>query len=404
MKTEADLRIQYDFLTPTMNERMRREWAASEALAIGSGGNAMVARATGIAPSTIVRGIRELRARAASGAVPLDSSRVRRPGAGRPKKTEQDPSLLGDLQAMIQPMERGDPESPLLWICKSLRNVARELLAKGHEVSHRTVGTLMKAMGYSLQANRKTLEGNQHADRDAQFVYINERIAAQQAAGNPALSVDTKKKELVGNYRNNGRDYRPKGDPVKVDMHDFMGDLGRASPYGVYDIGDNVGWVNVGITADTSEFAVESLRRWWNFLGKARYPNANELLITADCGGSNGNRVRLWKLELQKFVNEIGISVTVCHLPPSTSKWNKIEHRLFSFITMNWRGKPLTDYQTMINLIGATKNTKGLKVYCTLDENVYEKGRKVSDREMDGLNVHRHEFHGEWNYTIRPQP
>ena len=403
MKTEADLRIQYESLAPQMNERMRREWAATEAIALGAGGSAMVARATGIAPSTLVRGIHELRARMEGSAEPLDPSRVRHRGGGRKKKTDQDPTLLADLQALIQPMSLGDPESPLLWVCKSLRNLVRELAAKGHKVGRDTIAMLLKSMGYSLQANSKTLEGRQHEDRDAQFIYINERIKAQQAAGNPALSVDTKKKEIVGDYKNAGREYRPKGAPVKVDVHDFMGDLGRASPYGVYDIGANVGWVNVGITADTSEFAVESLRRWWNFLGIELYPDTNEVLITADCGGSNGNRVRLWKLELQSLADEVGVAITVCHLPPSTSKWNKIEHRMFSFITMNWRGKPLTDYQTIVSLIGATKNSKGLKVYCTLDENTYEKGRKVSDSDMAALNLHRHEFHGEWNYTIRPR-
>ncbi len=403
MKTDADLRIQYELLAPQMNERMRREWAATEALALGRGGNAIVARATGVAPSTIVRGIRELLERTSGGVPPLARSRVRRPGAGRKKETDKDPTLLADLESMVQPLSRGDPESPLLWICKSLRNLAHELTAKGHSVGRDTVASLLKSLGFSLQANRKVLEGSHHADRDAQFIYINERIAAQQSTGNPALSVDTKKKELVGEYKNAGREWRPKGEPVKVDTHDFMGELGRASPYGVYDIGANVGWVNVGITADTSEFAVESLRRWWNFLGKQRYPNATELLVTADCGGSNGYRVRLWKLQLQGLADELGIAITVCHLPPGTSKWNKIEHRLFSFITLNWRGKPLTDYQTIINLIGATKNSKGLKVYCTLDENTYEKGRKVSDADMAGMNLHRHEFHGEWNYTIRPR-
>jgi hypothetical protein len=401
MKTETQIALQYEQLLATFNERTRREWAASEALALGRGGVAMVHRATGIAPSTIGRGIRQFR-ECAAGADLVDPTRVRKVGGGRGTKIQEDVTLLGDLERLVEPVARGDPESPLRWTCKSLRNLARELVAMRHEVSYRTIGTLLKTLGYSLQGNRKTVEGNQHPDRNAQFEYINDRTTRQHANGNPAVSVDTKKKELVGNYKNVGRELCPHGEPTKVDVHDFMGDLGRASPYGVYDIGDNVGWVSVGISADTSEFAVESLRRWWKAMGVQRYPGATELLITADCGGSNGYRVRLWKLELQKLANELGIPVTVCHLPPGTSKWNKIEHKMFSFITQNWRGKPLVDYQTIISLIAATKTEKGLQVRSDLDDNVYEKGRKVSDAELAAINITPHTFHGEWNYTIGP--
>ena len=402
MKTESHIRLQYERIRDSLDELGRRQWAASEALALGYGGIAKVHRATGIVPSTIGKGIRELVADAE--AMPTGPRRVRQAGAGRKKTTDKDKTLLFDLEELVDSGTRGDPESALRWTCKSLRQLAKELVTRCHDISYRTIGRLLKAQGYSLQANHKTVEGRQHADRNAQLEYINDRVKALQAAGNPVISVDTKKKELVGNYKNVGRELCLKGKPTEVDVHDFMGELGRASPYGVYDIGGNVGWVSVGISADTSEFAVESIRRWWKAMGSLRYSEATELLLTADCGGSNGNRVRLWKLELQRLANEVGFPITVCHLPPGTSKWNKIEHRLFSFITMNWRGKPLVDYQTIISLIGATTTTKGLKVRCELDQNTYEKGRKVTKTEMDAVNLQPHEFHGEWNYTIRPEP
>ena len=288
------------------------------------------------------------------------------------------------------------------WTCKSLRALAEELARLGHAVSYRTVGRLLKGLDYSLQANRKTLEGTQHADRNAQFEYINRQSKKRIKANNPAISVDTKKKELVGEYKNGGREYRPKGRPEQVDVHDFKGELGRVSPYGVYDMKDNSGWVSVGVSADTSEFAVESIRRWWNSAGYERYSQASELFITADCGGSNGYRTRLWKLELQRLADELGIPITVCHFPPGTSKWNKIEHRLFSFITINWRGKPLRTYQTVVKLIAATTTKTGLEVQCELDPSGYEKGRKVSDDEMQTIKLRPHRFHGEWNYTIDP--
>lgn len=401
MPTEEALRRKWNQIRPALDERGRREWAAAEVTAIGYGGLILVHRATGLARSTIWKGLKELRTRAeAPGSE--EPRRVRRRGGGRKKHTEKDPTLLEDLEAVVEPGTRGDPESPLRWTVKSLRTLARELTEMGHSLSYRTVGRLLKQLGYSLQGNRKTLEGTSHPDRDAQFAYINDKTAKQIAKGQPVISVDTKKKELVGQYKNGGKALRPKGSPEKVAVHDFKGELGRASPYGVYDIERNEGWVSVGLSADTSEFAVASIRRWWIEMGRTRYSSATELLITADCGGSNGYRTRLWKLELQRFADEFGLSVTVCHLPPGTSKWNKIEHRLFSFIAMNWRGRPLVDYQTIVQLIAATTTEKGLRVGCALDENEYQKGRKVSDAEMAALNLSRHEFHGDWNYTLSP--
>ena len=402
MKTEDQIRTQFTQIRSSLDERGRREWAASEALALGYGGIALVHRATGVVPSTIGKGIRELRERP-DGSADEEVRRVRKAGGGRPRKTAQDPMLLESLEKLVDPVTRGDPMSPLRWTCKSLRRLATELSAMGHDVSYRTVGRLLKALKYSLQGNRKTTEGSQNPDRNEQFEYINAQTTKQLAAGNPAVSVDTKKKELVGDYKNVGREYRPKGKPEPVAVHDFIGELGRASPYGVYDINDDSAWVSVGISSDTSEFAVESVRRWWNTMGYDRYSEANELLITADCGGSNGYRTRLWKVELQRLADELGIPVTVCHFPPGTSKWNKIEHRLFSFITKNWRGKPLRDYQTIVNLIAATSTQTGLKVRCELDDGEYEKGRKVTDAELAALNIRPHKFHGDWNYTISPR-
>lgn len=401
-EAEAEVRRKFERMRSALDERGRRQWAASEALALGYGGIAIVHRATGIAPSTIGVGIRELRTAQDGAAEDGGPRRVRRPGGGRRRKVDDDQTLLRDLERLISPVTRGDPESPLRWTCKSLRRLAHEITELGHDISYRTIGRLLKVLGYSLQANKKRDEGTQHTDRDAQFNYINEQAKERLEAGDPVVSVDTKKKELIGNYKNGGRELCPKGEPTEVLVHDFKGELGRASPYGVYDLAENEAWVSVGITADTSAFAVESVRRWWKEMGSKRYGGAKGLMITADCGGSNGNRVRLWKFSLQGLANELGIPITVCHLPPGTSKWNKIEHRLFSFITMNWRGKPMVDYQTIVNLIAATKTTTGLTVQCKLDQNSYEKGVKVSDKEMSRVNLQPHDFHGEWNYTIWP--
>ncbi len=356
-------------------------------------------RATGIARSTVGRGLAELRA----GAV-LDARRTRRPGGGRKPLSETDASLLDDLRALVEPATRGDPQSPLLWTCKSLRKLSQGLRDMGHTIGRTLVGELLHKLNYRLQANRKTREGSHHPDRDAQFHYINDRVKEALAAGEPAISVDTKKKELVGDFKNAGREWRPKGSPEQVRVHDFViPELGRAAPYGVYDIAGNVGWVSVGIDHDTAAFATNAIRSWWKLMGRERYPNAGSLLITADGGGSNGSRVRLWKIELQKLADELAIPITVCHLPPGTSKWNKIEHRLFSFITGNWRGKPLISHQVIVQLIAATTTKTGLTVRCELDQNIYPAGIKVSDAEMHAVHLKRHDFHGEWNYSISPK-
>jgi hypothetical protein len=400
MIDETAIRLRYEALGPVLDERGRRRFAAAEAVAAGRGGVSAVSRITGIARSTIDRGLVELR-----GAMEPASAfgRVRRAGGGRKRATVKDPTLLGDLKALVEPMTRGDPMTPLLWTAKSLRNLAAGLTESGHCACHNVVASLLREMGYSLQSNRKTLEGSSHPDRDAQFRYINDRVTSALASGQPTISVDTKKKELVGDFKNAGREYRPKRRPEEVRVHDFLiPELGRASPYGVYDIAQNTGWVSVGIDHDTASFAVNSIRRWWCVMGRERYPDAKSLLITADGGGSNGSRVRLWKRELQTLANELGIEITVCHLPPGTSKWNKIEHRLFSFITQNWRGRPLVSYLTIVQLIAATTTETGLKVRCEIDPNSYPKGVKVEDDEMAALNINRHEFHGEWNYTIKP--
>ena len=383
-----------------LDERGRRRFAAAEALAAGRGGVTAVARITGIARSTIDRGLAELRGEAVPAAAP---DRIRRKGGGRRPLVATDPTLLTDLKDLVEPATRGDPMAPLLWTAKSLRNLAAGLRGLGHRVCHNVVANLLRDMGYSLQANRKTREGTNHPDRDAQFGYINDHVKQALAAREPAISVDTKKKELVGDFKNAGREYRPKGQPEPVRVHDFkIPELGRAAPYGVYDIADNAGWVSVGIDHDTASFAVNAIRRWWQAMGRARYPHATRLLVTADCGGSNGVRLRLWKRELQTLANELDIAITVCHLPPGTSKWNKIEHRLFSFITQNWRARPLVSYQTIVQLIAATTTDTGLKVQCEIDPNTYPAGVKVTDAEMDAINIQRHEFHGDWNYTIRP--
>jgi transposase len=369
-----------------------------EAVSLGRGGITAVAAATGLARSTIERGITELEA-----GIKLPSNRQRQPGGGRKAAATLDPHLRAALERLVEPVSRGDPESPLRWTCKSTRQLANELTLQGHPVSSMTVGKLLKEAGYSLQANRKTREGKNHPDRDAQFRYINRRVRAQQRQGQPAVSVDTKKKENLGNLKNPGQTWRPKGKPVEVNTHDFPDPRqGKAIPYGVYDMARNEAWVSVGIGSDTAEFAVASIRRWWKGLGRRRYPGATRLLITADSGGSNSSRNRLWKVELQKLSNELGMVIDVCHFPPGTSKWNKVEHRLFCHITRNWRGRPLGNYEVVVNLIGSTTTTSGLTVHASMDGTTYEKGKRIYDEEMADINLHPSRFHGEWNYTIRP--
>ncbi len=401
MTLEQAISVRFKILEPTFNERTRRLWAAAEALSAGRGGVVAVSRSTGISRSTVYQGIRDLEN---PGEFEEGSTRTRRPGGGRKRTVEVNPEVLTALDALVEPITRGDPQSPLRWTCKSLRVLATELTDQGHAVSHRMVGELLHEMGYSLQANRKTSEGKQHPDRNLQFEFINLVVEENLAAGNPVISVDAKKKELVGDFKNAGREWRPTGDPRQVNVYDFLsGAEGRATPYGIYDIGRDEGWVNVGVDRDTAVFAVESIRRWWNTMGKAHYSQATALIITADGGGSNGSRIRLWKTQLQDFCNEIRIPITVSHFPPGTSKWNKIEHRLFSFISMNWRGTPLTSFQTIVNLISSTTTRSGLTVGAEIDHNTYPKGIKVSDAQMRMLDISRNEFHGEWNYTLHPQ-
>jgi hypothetical protein len=393
-----DIRCRYQGSAAFLDERGRRLFAANEALALGFGGVTAAAAATGLARSTINRGIRELR----SGQNPI-GNRVRRAGGGRKSAVTHQPGLPAALEALIEDAIRGDPCSPLRWVSRSLRHLVKALSAKGFQASQRVVANLLRDLKYSCQANQKTREGGNHPDRDAQFAHINRTLKAAIAAGEPAISVDTKKKELVGDFKNAGRELRPQGQPEPVRVHDFkIPELGKVAPYGVYDIAANHGWVSVGIDADTGAFAVESIRRWWQKLGLARYPDARCLTITADCGGSNGARVKLWKRERQRFADETGLSITVTHLPPGTSKWNKIEHRLFAFITQNWRGKPLVSHAVIVQLIGATTTETGLQVCCEIDPNLYPKGVQVSEQEMQAINLTRAEFHGEWNYTIAP--
>lgn len=392
------IRAKFQGLEGELEERSRRRWAAVEAVSLGRGGMSTVAEATGLARSTIQRGIQELDSPAV---VPLGYQR--RPGAGRRRLEEVDAGLQSALERLVEPSSRGDPQSPLRWTCKSTRRLAKELTAQGHAVSHTTVADLLKQAGYSLQANRKTREGKSHPDRDAQFRYLNERVQSQQRRGQPAISVDAKKKETLGNLKNPGQSWRPRGQPLEVDTHDFPDpQKGKAVPYGVYDLRHNEAWVNVGISSDTAEFAVASIRRWWKRLGRRRYPKAKRLLITADSGGSNGSRTRLWKLELQKLSNELGLEIEVCHFPPGTSKWNKIEHRLFCHVTRNWRGQPLETYEIVVNLIGSTTTAAGLQVHATLDTATYHKGKKVTNAVMRTINLMPADFHGEWNYIIRP--
>ena len=394
----ADIRGRWRKAVTFLDERGRRLFAANEALAQDHGGVTATSIATGLARSTIDRGMQELRsARNELGA------RLRRPGAGRKNAVTQQPELPAALERLIEDAIRGDPTSPLRWVSRSQRHLVKALTAQGFKVSQRVVGKLLRELNYSCQANRKTREGSNNPDRNAQFEHVNATVQAAITAGEPAISVDTKKKELVGDFKNHGRELRPQGDPEPVRVHDFkIPELGKVAPYGVYDIAANHGWVSVGISADTGAFAVESIRRWWYKLGKPRYPNATCLTITADCGGSNGPQVKLWKRELQHLANETGLKITVAHLPPGTSKWNRIEHRLFAFITMNWRGKPLVSHQVIVQLIGATTTETGLKVCCEIDGNLYPKGVEVSDEEIQRINITRDEFHGEWNYTIAP--
>jgi hypothetical protein len=387
-------------LAPELDERRRRLWAAAEARSLPRGGVTAVARATGISATTIHKGLREL----ASGER-LDPGRVRRPGGGRKSVAEKDPELVKALERLVDADSRGDPEGPLRWTAKSVRNLADALRELGHEVHFTTVAGLLRGLGYSLQANAKVTEGKQHPDRDAQFRHINQRVSAALSAGEPAISIDTKKKELVGEFKNGGRELRPKGSPIRVNTHDFPSDaVGKAIPYGVLDIAANHGFVNVGITNETAQFSVASIRAWWQQLGRERYPDATTLQITADCGGSNGNRTRLWKTELQQLADETGLTIRVCHFPPGTSKWNRIEHRLWSFVSHNWRGKPLVSFEVIISLIGATTTRTGLEVYARLDARDYPTKIHVSNAQLAAVNLTGDEFHPEWNYMIAPTP
>lgn len=399
MAIHEDIQRRFELLGRHLDERAKRLWASAEAMVIGRGGSSVVQAATGLSKPVLTAGMRELK-----GEAELAEGRIRRAGGGRKRTEDTDPTLLSDLEKLLEPTTMGDPESPLRWTIKSLRTLAEELEHMGHRVSHRMVGELLAKLKFGLQGNRKTLEGGNHPDRNEQFQFINTRAQTALEQGQPVISVDTKKKELVGNYKNGGKDYRPEGEPVKVKVHDFIDEeLGKVSPYGVYDIGRNEAWVNVGVDHDTSAFAVESIRRWWRLMGKPAYPEATRLLITADSGGSNGARVKLWKVELQAFANETGLEIQVSHFPPGTSKWNKIEHRLFSAISLNWRGKPLVSHEVIISLIQATRTRKGLKVRAALDQRHYPKGAKITKAEMASLELHPEAFHGEWNYTIRPR-
>jgi hypothetical protein len=403
----ATIRAKFEALRPYLDERRRRLWAAAEAMALGHGGITAVAAATGLQRATIRVGVRELQGGPPTSTEPgrvADAAHgVRAPGGGRKPLTTEDPTLVHDLEALVEPVTRGDPMSPLRWTCKSTRQLAAELVRQGHQVSHTTVAELLHALNYSLQATRKTKEGSDHPNRDAQFAYINEQTRAFQQRGQPVISVDCKKKELVGDFANGGREWQPAGYPEEVRVHDFLDkQLGKAIPYGVYDVAANQGWVSVGIDHETAAFAVASIRHWWQQMGHSRYLSATELLITADSGGSNGSHNRLWKTELQRLADETGLRVSVCHLPPGTSKWNVIEHRLFCHITQNWRGRPLVSLEVIVNLIGNTTTRAGLKVQAGLDTAAYPTGSKVADTELAAVQLERASFHGDWNYSIAP--
>lgn len=394
------LKQKFAALLPALNERGRRLAVAAEARSLGYGGVAKVARASGMGVATIWRGLKEIKKPGRR----MNASRVRQVGGGRKSLVHAEPRLAADLDSLVEPATRGDPESPLRWTCKSLRVLAKQLQAMGHDICYATVGTLLRQAGYSLQVNQKAKEGKQHPDRNAQFEYIYAEILRQQSAGQPVISVDTKKKELVGSFKNGGREWRPRGKPQRVRVHDFLlPTKGKAIPYGVYDLTRNAGWVSVGVDHDTAAFAVNSIRRWWRTMGRRVYPRARALMITADSGGSNGARTRLWKWELQKLATESGLTISVRHLPPGTSKWNKIEHRLFSFISKNWRGRPLSSLAVIVNLIAATRTRAGLRVRCELDPGRYPEGEKITDAQMSSLNIERERFHGDWNYTIHPK-
>lgn len=402
MTDQETVATKFRALAPFLDERRRRLWAGAEALALGHGGLTMVAAATGLRPHTVGAGIRELQAGVLTSALP--ATRVRMPGGGRKALTEHDPTFLRDLESLVEPVTRGDPMSPLRWICKSTRQLAAELGRQGHRVSHQTVAEALHALDYSLQSNRKTKEGASHPDRDAQFAYINEQTKEFQQRSQPVISVDTKKKELVGDFKNGGREWQPAGQPELVRDHDFLDrDLGKAVPYGVYDVTANQGWVSVGIDHDTPAFAVQSVRLWWEQMGRPTYMQATELLITADGGGSNGSHARRWKTELQRLADETGLQIRVCHFPPGTSKWNKIEHRMFCHITQNWRGRPLISREVIVQLIGSTTTRTGLTIRAHLDASSYPTGIKVSDAELAAVRLEPADFHGDWNYTITPQ-
>jgi transposase len=396
---ENPIASRYELIKPFLNERTRRIILGAEAITLGWGGIAEVANATGVHRETIASGCKEITNQEFE-----EIKRIRKKGGGRKKTIDKDPSIINDLEKLIEPATRGDPESPLRWTSKSLRNLTKELNKMGHKVSHSRVEDILHKLEYSLQANKKTIEGTTHPDRDAQFEFINNKSKEYLQQGEPIISVDTKKKEMIGNFKNGGKELRPKGEPEPVNSHDFLiPELGRVNPYGIYDDEKKIGWVNVGTDHDTAAFAVQSIRQWWIFMGIKSYPNAKKLLICADSGGSNGYRIKLWKVELQKLADETGLILSVCHFPPGTSKWNKIEHKLFSFISMNWRGKPLISHEVIVNLIASTTTKTGLRVECSLDKNLYPKGIEVSKEELSKLNIIREDFHGEWNYSLIPR-
>lgn len=399
------IKTKFEALAPLLDERTRRRWAAVEARAIGRGGLTRVAEATGLSQTTIRAGLKEFDAPSTSTPHRAAHEGLRRPGGGRKALVEHAPDLLKALEALVDPVTRGDPMSPLRWTCKSAARLATELHNQGYQVSERSINRLLHHLGYSLQSNRKTVEGTQHPDRDAQFQYINQRVQAFQRQRQPVVSVDTKKKELIGPFHNGGREWHPLGEPEPVRVHDFPDkELGKVIPYGVYDMATNTGWVSVGVDHDTAEFAVDTIRRWWRHMGSVTYPRAKRLLITADGGGSNGSRNRLWKIELQKLADDVGLRIAVCHFPPGTSKWNKIEHRMFCHITENWRGRPLVSREVVVNLIGHTTTKTGLAIHSELNEHSYPTGREVTDQQLESLSIKRDKFHGEWNYTLVPRP